>query len=152
MSYAKSVLQPNEQLVLMGRLHWIIYSRAILYLTVGAVLVWIAHQYWNDHAVTTATAALTFCVFVASFFYAWFIRWITEFTVTDRRVIYKQGFIYRRTVEMNMDKVETVDVNQSVLGRILDYGTIHVRGTGQGIEHLHRIASPLAIRNAIVAK
>ena len=62
-----------------------------------------------------------------------------------------------------MDKVASVDVDQSILGRVLDYGTVHVIGTGgvqaagadtatRGIEHLHRIASPLALRNAITAK
>ena len=69
-------------------------------------------------------------LFVVSFLYAWFIRWITEIAVTDRRVIYKRGFITRHTVEMNMDKVASVDVDQSILGRMLDYGTVHVIGTG----------------------
>ena len=78
--------------------------------------------------------------------------WITEFAVTDRRVIYKCGFISRHTVEMNMDKIESVDVDQSLLGRMLNYGTIHVLGTGEGIESLRRIAAPLALRNAITAK
>ena len=83
--------------------------------------------------------------------------------MTDRRIIYKRGFINRHTEEMNMDKVASVDVDQSILGRILDYGTVHVMGTGggqavdrtgseRGIEHLHRIAAPLALRNAITAK
>ena len=87
--------------------------------------------------------------------------------MTDRRIIYKRGFINRHTEEMNMDKVASVDVDQSILGRILDYGTVHLMGTGggqavdrtgsersveRGIEHLHRIAAPLALRNAIAAK
>ena len=76
----------------------------------------------------------------------------TELAVTDRRVIFKTGFVRRRTVEMNMDKVETVDVDQSILGRILGYGTIHVLGTGSGIEHLRQVAHPLELRSAITAK
>ena len=63
---------------------------------------------------------------------------------------------------MNMDKVASVDVDQSILGRMLDYGTVHVIGTGgtqnaadpnvgRGIER-HRVASPLALRSAITAK
>ena len=60
--------------------------------------------------------------------------------------------IKRHTVEMNMDKIESVDVDQSLLGRLLNYGTIHVFGTGEGIESLRRIAAPLALRNAITAK
>ena len=61
---------------------------------------------------------------------AWFRRWTTEIDVTDRRIVYKRGFINRHTVEMNMDKVESVDVDQSFWGRLLDYGDIIVRGTG----------------------
>ena len=71
--------------------------------------------------------------------------------MTSRRVIYKRGFIKRYTAEMNMDKVESVVVTQSILGRVLGYGTIHVRGTGEGIEHLHDIRAPLALRNCIIA-
>jgi len=66
-------------------------------------------------------------------------------------VIYKTGFIRRHTVEMNMDKVETVDVDQSILGRLLGFGTIRVRGTGQGIESLRGIGDPIGLRNAITA-
>jgi uncharacterized membrane protein YdbT with pleckstrin-like domain len=53
---------------------------------------------------------------------------------------------------MNMQKVETVSVRQTILGRLLNYGTLHVKGTGQSIEHLHMIAEPLALRNAVLAK
>ena len=53
--------------------------------------------------------------------------------MTDRSIVYKRGFIPRHTVEMNMDKVESVDVDQSILGRMLNYGDITIRGTGLGI-------------------
>ena len=81
------------------------------------------------------------------------MRWITEFAITNRRVIYKRGFIWRITAEMNMDKVETVDVGQSILGRLLDYGLLQVKGTGSGQGIIvKRIAAPVALRNAITAK
>ena len=69
---------------------------------------------------------------------AWFHRWTTETDVTNLRVVHKTGFIKRRTFEMSLDKVESVDVNQSILGRILNYGdvTVHGRRRGQG-NHLH---------------
>ena len=50
---------------------------------------------------------------------------------------------------MNISKVDTVDVEQSVLGRMLNYGTVLVRGTGESLEPLRHVASPLALRNAI---
>jgi uncharacterized membrane protein YdbT with pleckstrin-like domain len=155
MSYVRSVLQPNEKILVIGRLHWIVYIRAILFLIVGAILVALENNLANGDARTYliySTAAIFGVGVAVSFLHAWFIRWITEFAVTDRRVIYKCGFIKRHTVEMNMDKIESVDVDQSLLGRMLNYGTIHVLGTGEGIESLRRIAAPLALRNAITAK
>ena len=137
---------------MIGKLHWIIYDRAIFFLVLGVVLLWLEHTQFNNELLIQVTAALFGALFLLSFLHAWFIRWITEFAVTDRRVIYKRGFINRHTAEMNMEKVESVDVDQSVLGRMLGYGTIHVLGTGQGIEHLHRIAHPIELRNAIIAK
>jgi len=76
----------------------------------------------------------------------------TEIAVTDRRVIYKSGMMQTHTDEMNMDKVESVLVDQSVLGRFLNYGTINIHGTGEGLENLRYISSPISLRNAILAK
>ena len=71
--------------------------------------------------------------------------------MTDKRVIYKRGVLSRYTVEMHTSKIETVDVDQGILGRLLGYGTVEVRGTGSGIEPLRYIGHPLEIRNAIIA-
>jgi len=163
MSYVNSVLQPGERVIVRGHLHWIVYWQATLLAAMGIVLVaWESSSNMNQGLISFTAIAFG-VLFVLAFLYAWFIRWITEIAVTDRRIIYKRGFITRHTAEMNMDKVASVDVDQSILGRILDYGSIHVLGTGgsaaadrservPGIEHLHRIAQPLALRNAIVAK
>jgi hypothetical protein len=53
---------------------------------------------------------------------------------------------------MSVDKVESVDVNQSILGRILNYGDVTVLGVGEGGKTLDMIASPLSFRNAITAR
>jgi uncharacterized membrane protein YdbT with pleckstrin-like domain len=83
---------------------------------------------------------------------AWFHRWTTETDVTNMRVVHKTGFIKRRTFEMSLDKVESVDVNQSILGRLLNYGSVTVRGVGEGAETINTIASPLDFRNHITAR
>jgi len=68
---------------------------------------------------------------------------------TGTSSIYKEGFISLRTNEMNMDKVESVQVYQSILGRMLDYGTVTILGTGEGFETLRTIAGPIELRNSI---
>jgi uncharacterized membrane protein YdbT with pleckstrin-like domain len=79
----------------------------------------------------------------------WLHSWITEIAVTNRRVIYKKGLIQRETNEMNMDKVESVQIDQSILGRMLDYGNVTILGTGEGFETLRTIANPIELRNSI---
>ena len=70
----------------------------------------------------------------------------TEFAVTDRRIIAKTGLISRSTVELFLDKVEALHVDQSVWGRLLDFGTIIIRGTGTTLEPIRSISAPLALR------
>src|SRR5476649_2758554 len=155
MSYVRSVLQPNEKILIIGKLHWILYVPALLALLVVITLAVAKYKFEDGrtlHYLFLVAITLFGGITVVCLVRAWFVRWITEFAVTDRRVIYKRGFISRHTVEMNMDKIESVDVDQSLLGRLFNYGTIHVLGTGQGIESLRRIGAPLELRNAITAK
>ena len=83
---------------------------------------------------------------------AWFHRWTTETDITNMRVVHKTGFIKRRTFEMSLDKVESVDVNQSILGRLMNYGDITIQGVGEGTQTISTITSPLAFRNAITTR
>ena len=75
-------------------------------------------------------------------------RAVSEFVITNRRIIIKTGFIARRTFEMNLSKIETVNVDQSVMGRILNYGIITIIGTGGTREIFHNISKPLEFRKA----
>jgi len=152
-AYVNSVLQPGETVKAIGRLHWINYFKAFLLLAIAAILLAYGLQDTTKvQRTVTYIGWLVLAVAVVMLLGAWFTRQMTELSVTNHRVIYKTGFLRRHTVEMNMDKVETVNVDQSILGRMLGYGTIHVLGTGQGIEGLSRIGRPIAVRNAITAR
>jgi uncharacterized membrane protein YdbT with pleckstrin-like domain len=76
-------------------------------------------------------------------------RATSEFAVTNRRVIIKVGLISRRTVELKLEKIESIGVDQTILGRILGYGTITVRGTGGTNEPFRGLARPLEFRKAV---
>jgi uncharacterized membrane protein YdbT with pleckstrin-like domain len=151
MSYVKHVIQPGEQVVMVGRLSWIVYHRAIALALLGIILVVLERIYSGRDWLVIATGALFGAAALISALQAWFLRWTTEIAVTNKRIIYKRGLITRHTAEMNMDKVASVDVDQSLLGRLLDYGSVHILGTGgaHGIERLERVGSPIALRNAI---
>ena len=70
----------------------------------------------------------------------------SEFAITNKRIIIKVGLISRRTVEMNLNKIESVNVDQGILGRILGYGTIVVIGTGGTREPFATISNPIGFR------
>ena len=163
MAYYTKVLQPDEQVRFVGRLHWSIYLKAWMWLFFG-VLAGVASWRLREDALAAGEpvplygaglaiiAAILAVVWLVGMLAAWGRRVTTEIVVTDRRVLFKEGFVRRRTVEMNMSKVETVDVIQSLWGRILNYGTVIIRGVGSSYEPLNRIADPLALRTAIIAQ
>jgi len=155
-AYVHSVLQPGETVKVIGRLHWTIFLRPAVLAVVSLVLVVYGEKTLMSPSIGRIFVYLGWiglAVAAVLFLHAAFKRWTTELSVTTHRVIYKRGFIWRHTVEMNMDKIETVNVNQSIMGRILSYGTIHVLGTGQGgIESLRGIGSPITVRNAITVR
>jgi uncharacterized membrane protein YdbT with pleckstrin-like domain len=158
MSYVERVLQPGETLVHKSKLHWLIYLPVLPFLAVsllGLILYWGMSANGTDQSVAILPAGLML-VGAAGTIVTWFRAWIrrvsTELAVTDRRVIFKRGLVRRHTVEMNMDKVESVDVDQSILGRIFNYGDVTVRGTGASIEPLRMIDDPLHFRSRVTAR
>ena len=151
MGYVESILQPDEQVLSVGKMHWVVYLPGIVTIAIGLALLFVGADTVAAIPLRFIGAGLIFLGMV-SLFRAWVEQVTTEIAVTTRRVIQQQGLIRRQTGEMNMDKVESVQVEQTILGRLLDYGSISVRGTGSGIEGLHHIAGPLAVRSAIVVR
>ncbi len=152
MSYVNEVLQPGETVKFRTNVHWSVYLKAMTALVIGlALLAW----YWQDGTgnMVLLLAAAAFGVSAVILAVPPFLtRWGTEIAITDRRIIYKTGLIQRHTVEISMDKVESVDVDQSVLGRVFGYGTVTVRGTGEAAEPLRNVAAPIALRTAVLVR
>jgi uncharacterized membrane protein YdbT with pleckstrin-like domain len=154
MSYVKHILQPGEKVLVIGRIHWIIYMPGVFWLICAAAAFGASVHFKYTHYQWPALAlALVFLVLgLAGVLRAWWKSFTTEIAVTTTRVVHKQGFITRHTKEMNLDKVESVVVDQSILGRIFGYGTIFIRGTGANIERLKLISHAIELRNAITSR
>lgn len=73
----------------------------------------------------------------------------TEFAITNRRIIAKTGFIRRHTLEIFLQKIESIEVNQNILGRLLNFGSVTVTGTGSTKESFKAIKDPLTLRKYI---
>jgi len=159
MKYVEQVLQPGETVTYATSLHWLVYLRAIL-LLILAISCLAAWEVVPEPAMDLPLKIGTALLIVAAVLGLWglmsglsalILRTTTELAVTDRRVIYKTGIFRRHSMEMNRSKVETVGVNQSILGRILGYGTVVVRGTGGSFEPIPFIGEPLDFRSHITA-
>ncbi len=155
MSYLQRILQPGETLRYVGRLHWIIYLPGLVLFAIAvavSIAIVVTNEPGNLMPYLLGILELLMLASLLTLLAAAVRRWTTELAVTDRRVIFKRGLIRRHTIEMNMDKVETVDVDQSLAGRLFGYGDIVVRGTGSSIEPFRKIAAPLDFRNQVTAR
>ncbi len=85
-----------------------------------------------------------------------FLLWIsavltyftTEIAITNKRIIAKSGFIRRKTIEMNIPKIESIQIEQGVLGRVFNFGSIIISGAGNPQAPIRGISNPLRFRSA----
>ena len=127
-SYVEAALIPGEKILYQGRVSW----WSVWHLLLGGVLL------------------LVFVVGLVFLIWAWIRVKSTELAITNKRVIAKFGFITRNTMEINIQKVESIQVQQSLMGRMLDYGTLIVSGTGSSHAPIPSISDPMAFRRAFV--
>ncbi len=149
-SYVDSVLAEGEHIVYRAAIsHWKFF---LSYLVGGVFLLTALSAYiasGNHAGSSSALVAAALAIGLAVILSAVIRRQTTELVLTDRRIITKRGLISRDTVEMNLNKVESLHVNQGLMGRILDYGDVTVVGTGASLEPLLGIARPLELRRKL---
>lgn len=147
MSYVESQLLPGEKVTYRAHLHKILFATPVIFAVLAVIMLpaafstegmWPLVGFWFAAAVV-ATA------------WSWILFTTAEFAVTNKRVIIKTGWIRRRSLETMLTKVEGIGVDQSIFGRMLDFGTISVTGTGGTREAFPRIAAPLEFRRQVQA-
>jgi uncharacterized membrane protein YdbT with pleckstrin-like domain len=114
----------------------------------GETIVHRAHVSWWSQFGYVLLGILTLVVGIGFVFLvmAWIKVHSTEIAITNRRIIAKFGWVRRRTIEINIAQVEALRVDQGFWGRILNFGTIIVSGTGSSLEPAPDIADPLVFR------
>lgn len=138
-AYIESNLLPDERVVYRAKLHWVIFGKPLLLIVLGLVFVAIQP--------IIAAAVLLFGGFALL---SPLIDYFTsEFGVTNKRVIVKVGLLRRRTLELLLRHVETISVDQSIAGRIFNYGSVTLTGTGGVREVFDHISRPLEFRRRI---
>jgi hypothetical protein len=178
MLYIQQSLTPDEDLIHIGRFHWMYSAQAImsivygfvfaLLVLIGAVFflenVWpslnqgVPYPFTSDnfmgkvqdlHPGLRLASVFIFLMGLLRFAQMMVIQATTEIAVTTSRLVYKRGLVARYVGEMSVDRIEGVNVLQTVMGRIFNYGRVMVRGMGVGEVILPPIADPLKFRKAI---
>ena len=143
MGYIEDNLMSNEDVVGRAHLHWVVYISGIVWLVVGVLLIAIAEE---GGAVP---GGLCMLIGLAAALVAFINQKTSEFGVTNKRVLLKTGLIRRNSFEVLLTKVEGIQVDQGILGRILGYGSVTVTGTGGAKDPFPRIAKSLNFRRIV---
>jgi len=156
MGYVTKNLMANEDLTYEAKIHWIIYVNPVLMLLLGVFVarISVSDLFRGFHPLIGQIAAIIGLLIILSglfeYLKAFILSKTTELAVTNRRIIAKFGFIRRNTVEVFHHKVESVNVTQGIIGRLLNYGTINITGTGGRIAPVRSIWSPIRFRNEVM--
>lgn len=148
MGYIEDNLVPGEEVITRTHLHWIILIKPVLLTAVVGAVVGLGVSLWQNGAwVWVLILAIVGAILAGVIGY--FVVQSSEFALTDRRVLIKVGIIERKSVELILNKLEAIRVDQSILGRMLNFGTLDVTGTGGTREVFLNIARPIEFRNRV---
>jgi len=142
MSYIEDNLMNGENVLYRSKLHWAIFLWPVIWFIVAIISI-----SSGDEGVTAGSLFVMIAIVMGI---SSFINYKTsEFGVTNKRVIVKVGFIRRKSLEVLLNKVEGIQVDQGILGRMLRFGSITVSGTGGTKDPFHKIDNPLEFRRKV---
>jgi len=153
--YIQNNLLKSEKLIYAVRPHWVIFSWSTWLLIFSFYMLLFAPEVFNGMWVSdslplrTLLSILLFLLSGYSFIQAFIYYQCSEYGVTDKRVLIKIGWIRRRSLEIMLEKVEGVLVDQTILGRIFNYGRITIIGTGGTQDSFPYIPFPLEFRKQV---
>jgi uncharacterized membrane protein YdbT with pleckstrin-like domain len=157
MSYIDKNLTAGETVVYETRLHWVVMLRSIVTACILiALAVFLFYYAQTNGSLDAGTlhlleggAVVCLVIAVIALVTGAARRNATEMAVTNHRVVIKVGLVSRRTIEMLLSNIESIEVKETAFGRMLGYGTIVVIGTGGTPEPFVRVAHPLQFRSAV---
>ena len=152
MGYVDENLITDEVVTYRGKLHWtgLLGPAALAAALIVPGIVALTYGFGPEgKSFLTAVGIGLIVIGAVPFVKALVQRNAAEFAVTNKRVIFKTGVVHRRTAEMFLSKIESVGADQTILGRVLGYGSIVLRGTGGSTEPFEKIDRPLEFRRQI---
>ena len=157
MSYVEDNLLPEEKVLFTGKISSAIFLRALFAFIFALLFSFALIQLQKNTSPSKGFLALPIFMSTIIFLSVSSILMIraiiaistSEFAVTNKRIMVKTGFVGRNTVEILLSKVESISVDQNVLGRMLNFGTIIITGTGGTSQRVRAISDPIVLRKKI---
>ncbi|HZP35149.1 MAG TPA: PH domain-containing protein [Methylomirabilota bacterium] len=148
MGYVERHLLEGERVVYKTRLHWILFLRPALVIIAGIALAVVLRPVQDPPWIWLIGAGVV--VIGAAWALVHYVELMTsEFAVTTSRLILKVGLISRYTTELLLSKVESIGIQQGLIGRMLGFGDLIVTGTGGAREVFRRVRDPIGFRNRV---
>lgn len=149
-NYVDQSLMTGEKVIYRTHPHWIIFAPTIGWL-IGMLFALMIMPHYTlgrlslgaNHPLYLIFAYLGMVGAIITGVIAYVVYRTSEYGITNKRVIVKVGFIQRATLEILLPKIESIQIFQSVLGRVLDYGTIVIKGTGGSRDAFRNMPHPM---------
>lgn len=153
MTYLQETLLKDEKIVYLGKPHWIVFCPALLIFLLTLILIDYLPGFSSFSTpliyglrLKGLIISILLIVAVVMLIQAYLLYRFSEYGITNKRVVVKRGFILRQSVEIFISRIETTDVRQTILGRILNFGSIVVIGTGGTVDYFSNVVNPLHFR------
>lgn len=146
MGYVENNLLRDEEIVYRAKIHWAIFLPSIIWAIIAIIFTATYSSETDEN--TMAVVGLLWVIAVFCLIHELIEKLSSEYALTNKRLIMKSGIIARRTVELMLTKCEGVSVDQSIMGRLLGYGTL-LATTGGATNKFRKIADPVIFRNRI---
>ncbi len=159
MGYVEGLLGKNEQIVIKTRRHWIVLAQSfianlIILLILLAIVIFLqilSEQPRFNFGILGLLPVVLMIFPILSFLRDYLEWWNEEYIVTNRRVIQAEGVINKHVIDSSLEKVNDVVLNQSLLGRLLDYGDIEIMTASElGVNMLRHIAQPVRFKTEMM--
>ncbi len=157
MGYVEDTLGTGETIKYVVAFHWLWSFFAYFFLLIGifagiALMVVLPDgnaQAYSELLVFYSPSLICFFFGLVVFLFMMIKKWTTERVLTSNRFIKKTGWIIRDTEDIRIDRMEEINLNQSILGRIFDYGDIRISGMGAGFIQLKMIDAPIDFQKSL---
>jgi uncharacterized membrane protein YdbT with pleckstrin-like domain len=150
MGRAKEFLSQKERIVYETHLHWVLFADAVGYFIIAILFSIAAHRVGGSYEKFIHYLSLPFWLYGGiKFLLEWVQHRSADFIITNSRVIIKVGVLKRSSLSIPLSKIESIEIDQTLIGQLFGFGSMHITGTGTATSKFEYITAPGTFRQKI---